>query len=384
MIASSVESRDAIIDALQKVAENGIPSPESTAMLDVGTRAYLQYIEGEVVDDLLGHGGATFKVYEGSYGAGKTHLLQLLSGLGLERGMAVAQTNLSRSMGLEEWQAVTSYILGRIQLLVDGQRFRSLPGILGALRGSVDEPAKTLRNAPLPHAGFKEAMWQMTAGPLAGAESSEILARYLQGERVLVRDLRGAGFMQVKDPLSKRNAESVLATALSGLRLLGIPGTMLLFDENEELLADASSKKTRAAANLMRRMIDACATGGLPGTLTVFTVLPGFLEHCSQDYPALGQRLQRPRGGDIKPSWRWPVLSIEHVNSITNQDEFLASIIKVFHRLADACGVTDGVLGGDLHQHGQQALAGQAGSGYRRQLMKVLASVTLQAIEVNE
>ena len=48
------------------------------------------------------------------------------------------------------------------------------------------------------------------------------------------------GIRGVKAPLSKRNAEHVMNTVATTLHALGVPGTLLAFDENEQTLATSN------------------------------------------------------------------------------------------------------------------------------------------------
>jgi len=165
----------------------------------------------------------------------------------------------------------------------------------------------------------------MTRGSKLSPDAHDKLRRFLHGERVRVSDLRKLGITGVKHPLSQRNAEQVLSTALNSLSALGVPGTVLLFDETEKAFRSprsTPSKKVRVSANLIRRLIDACSSGGLERVLVVFAVLPGFLNNCAEAYPALGQRLQMPRKAGDSAGWRSPVLPLAAVNSTASPEEF--------------------------------------------------------------
>ena len=383
LAAATLPDPAMVREALEQVAQYGILGGASAAILDVGTGGFLAYFEGEILDDLVARGGATCRFFEGSYGAGKTHLLRLLGELATARGLATVQTELSRDLGLEDWSLITKYILEQIEVRIAGETVRSLPAILSALgRGGLAGVA-ALKRANLPHAGFRAAMLRAVGEPAVPAP----LRDYLHGERIGAVQLRRAGIAGVKDPLSRRNAEQVLNTVLSGLAHLGLPGVLLLFDENEQTLASnraALSKRLQVAANVMRRLIDGCTTGGLVGTVAVFAVLPGFLENCSRQYPALGQRLEMPRGGQATPAWRWPVLPVEAVGTVAGHEEFLEGAIGVFGRLVDGCGGEAGGLAEAMRADGARVLAEQAGAGYRRPLMKRLASLALERLDRDE
>ena len=371
---------------LEQVAQYGTVGGEGAGLLDVGTGDFLAFFEREILDDLVARGGATCRFFEGSYGAGKTHLLRLLGEVAAARGMATVRTELSRDLGLEDWSLITKYVLEQVEVRVGGETVRSLPAILSALGGTGLAGVAALKRAALPHAGFRAAMLRAVGDPSPPAP----LVRFLRGERVGAVELRRAGLAGIKDPLSRRNAEQVLNTVVSGLSHLGLPGTILLFDENERTLATdraALSKRLQVAANVMRRFIDGCTTGGLVGTVAVFAVLPGFLENCTRLYPALGQRLEIGRGGDLAgegvtaPAWRWPVLPIEAVGSTPAPEAFLDGVAGRLERLVVECGGAADGLGEVLRAEGSGVLAEHAGSGYRRPLMKRLAALTLARLD---
>jgi hypothetical protein len=379
-VISALKDPDLVRDLLEHIAQYGTLGTSDAGLVDIGTGEYLSFVERELLDDLVFSGGATCRFFEGSYGAGKTHMLHLLEELGTRRGMVTLRTELSADLPLENWHAITRYLLENLVLSVNGQPARGLPAILGSLRSSGIADADALKHASLPHAGFRNAM----VHGLAEDSLPMSLARYLSGQRVPARDLRLDGFAGIKDPLSQRNAELVLETVTGGLYKLGIRGTMLLFDETERSLTSSRSQagtKVLVAANLMRRLIDACTTGRLIGTMIVFAVLPGFLENCTRVYQALGQRLEMMRGVDSDPAWRWPVLPIEAVSSMNGREEFLSGAVERFCQLVAQCGGKTGGLESRLLEEGHDVLEAQAGSGYRRTLVKRLAAVAIERIE---
>lgn len=378
--ANPIAEVEAIRDALEQVAQNGTLGRSNAKLFDVGTDHFLDFFESELLDDLIATGGSTCRFYEGGYGAGKTHLLRLLEELAISRGMVTSRIELAHDLPLEDWQATSKYLLHNFSLVSSGRLVRGLPGILASLQKTGLCNVELLRAAQLPHAGFKRAM------SFAAQESSipPSLTRYLLGDRVPASQLVGDGYRGIKDPLSARNAEFVLETVTGGLYHLGVPGTMLLFDETERSLVSNRafpSRKVLVAANLMRRLIDACTTGRLVGTVVVFAILPGFLENCSQVYPALGQRLEMARGVDVLPGWRWPVLPLDGLTMTEDRGDFLRQAsLRIVH-LVNCCGGQGLELEARLLAEGAEVLAGQAGSGYRRVLMKRLAAIAAEHLE---
>ncbi len=369
-----------IRDALDQVAQFGILGTAHARLFDVGTQNFLAHFGAELLDNLILTGGSTCRFYEGGYGAGKTHLLRLLQELGVGRGMACVQTELSHTLPFENAQLITKSLLQHIMIVRDGQTVRGLPNILSTLREGGQSRIANLRKVFLPHAGFKRAM--LLASELSTTSSN--LSRYLLGERVSSALLQQDGYTGVKDPLVPRNAELVLETVTGGLFHLGIPGTMLLFDETERSLvsnANVTPTKVLLAANFLRRLIDACTTERLTGTIVVFAILPGFLENCARVYPALGQRLEMSRGPDARPAWRWPVLPVDALTAARMRDEFVREAAQRFVQLVGQCGRNAAGLEEQLVSEGLKVLNEHAGSGYRRFLMKRFATIAADRLE---
>lgn len=373
---------DALRSALEQLAEHGTPPPGTAPVFDVGTEGFIKFFRNEVLEQLVAPGGATCRFFEGSYGSGKTHLLQLLENQAREQRMAVVWIDLSQALSLQDWRQITRFFLENVTVTFDRDVIRGLPNILERLGRIPIVNAHELEVAMLPHPGFKAAMMCALHPEALSDEASSRLAGYLMGQRVGAGILRRLNVFGVKNPLSARNAEQVLNTVLGGLHCLGLPGTMLLFDENESSfdVRYAYSRRVRLAANLMRRLIDACFTGGLTGTAAVFAVLPGFLEACSMVYPALGQRVQVVRDGRYQPAWRWPVLSVEAVSSVETPEEFLSEAIKALLDIVQRCQRDVAGLGARMQREGQRVLRANAGSGYRRALVKALAATAIERL----
>jgi hypothetical protein len=128
-------------------------------------------------------------------------------------------------------------------------------------------------------------------------------------------------------------------------------------------------------------MIDACFTGTLIGTAAIFAVLPGFMQAAMLAYAALGQRVEMPRRDVLRPAWRWPVLPLEALTSVKDEEDFLHQAVARFESLARSRGVSDVGLAPRLRLVGSAVLAHNVGLGFRRPLMKALALLTLEAIE---
>jgi hypothetical protein len=375
--------RGSVVSALTGLAQTGTPREGAALLLDIGTDDFLRYFDAEILGDLVTNGGATCRFFEGAYGSGKTHLLSLIQTRAVARGMCVVRTDLSQALSLEDWQGIVQHVLEKIECQIRGRRVTSLPRVLTALTAAGMTNVSRLKSTPLPHGGFHRAMSLVVSGEIDDADAQRELFAFLSGGSVSTARLKQVGVRGVRGALSKRNAEHVLRTVINGLRALGVPGTVLLFDEAERAFHVARSTpsvRVRAAANLMRRLVDACATGGVVGTAAIFAVLPRFVESCAMAYDALGQRLASTPDGN-QWAWRWPVLPVEELSTTDGPDAFVEASIARFAELIGHCGGDGTAAQVELSTRGRAVLERNAGSGYRRELMKLLATVSLQYIK---
>jgi hypothetical protein len=297
--------------------------------------------------------------------------------------MVVVEIELSSSLNVEDWQAVTRYVLENLTIERDGQRIRSLPKVLNTLGQEHPEAASRIRALPVPHAGFGEAMRRALDMSEIPSLGRDLLGRFLVGERVSTVQLRRSSVPGVKAPLSGRNAEHALNTVITMLHAIGVPGTMLCFDEHEKTFQYSRRRPPRRitiAANLIRRLIDACPMHRVHGMVAIFAVLPNFLRTCAEAYPALGQRLEVDRSEGVC-GWRWPVLPIAELTTVDGPEEFLEEAAHRFSLLVEQQGVPSNGLRHELRKNGRSILELHAGSGFRRPLMKQLASITLRRLE---
>jgi len=365
-----------IREALEKLAENGLPPADSdlAKVFDVGTGPFIEFFENEVLGRIVMPGGATLKFFEGSHGSGKTHITRLLEESAFNKGCAVVRIDLSQGLSLRYWKSITQTVLESISLSIGSEFVTGLPNILEKLRASNSLRLDRFKNSNLAHPGFRTAMLQVLES--RNPQANDLLEAFLLGERVTVRSLKSVGIRGVKNPLTEQNAEQVLKTVLGGIHLIGIPGTLIIFDENEATF-DFTGRKgawVQTSANKLRRLIDACFTEGLVGTAVVFAVLPGFLERCNTAYPALGERLRMDRSGTFPSSWRWPVLSVDDVGNMVSPENFLQEEIKIMIHLVECLSGDSNGLENQMIDQGSMILQNNAGSGYKREIMKSLAA----------
>ena len=367
---------DQLKEALKDIVTLVIPPrPEFIRLIDVGSERFLDFFEKEILENFVACGGATCRFFEAGYGGGKSHLLHLINHLAVKRRMLVVSIDLTKALSLLEWKDITEHILCNISLHVDGKILKSLPEVLHHV---TEKDRQRVRQLRLAHSGFSNAIALYVSDyQYLDSQGREKLKRFLCGEKIGAGELKRNNIRGVKNPLSKRNAESVLNTVLSALFSLGFNGTVILFDETDQTFSRVQhTAKVQLGANLMRRLIDACSNGTIRGAVAVFAVLPDFLVSCSRAYPALGDRLLMYR--TTEPGWRFPILRIEDITEFAEPEMFMEKVIdKIVEQVASNKKDT---LRRELLIEGRDVLYANPGTNFRRPLLKRLASKTLQMI----
>src|SRR5262245_40527293 len=81
---------------LAQMGENGKPPELGISHVNVGNESYLQVIDAAYVGDLISViEGSSFKLVQGTYGAGKTHFLYCVRDLAWRRGLLAAFVTIS-------------------------------------------------------------------------------------------------------------------------------------------------------------------------------------------------------------------------------------------------------------------------------------------------
>jgi hypothetical protein len=381
---------DDIYDILFALSETGDPPEGAARLIDVGTTDYLNYFENEILDEYIARGGATCRFFEGHYGSGKTHILQLIKDIALDKGYLVVHIDLKKDLNFERWDQITRHILENCYIQSNGQKIKNFPEILSALEFSKNLNKKKIFDMNFSHPCLQNAIKYGLSRSKMNDDEWSYLRSYLLGEKVRVYDLKRNGLKNIKKSLNQNNAEQFLNTFLNSYYNLTGAGVVLLFDETDRLW-DPSNRiplKVKIASNLIRRFIDACSNNSIKGTLAVFAVLPNFIRDCVQCYPALGQRLEvyHPLG-DI--CWRSTLTSVNDLNSeiITINDSseqrrvFLNQAIVKFIDILKYCNINTDNFQNELIQEGIGILKNCAGDNYKRELIKYLTSKTVDRID---
>ncbi|MFT5429784.1 MAG: hypothetical protein ACI9OJ_000456 [Myxococcota bacterium] len=304
---------------LQRLGEGGQPPEHGILSINVGNESYLKILRHEYFENLL-QLGASFKLVQGYFGAGKTHFLYCVRELAWEHGFATAVVELSPSeCPYDDSFKVYRAVVGRIALRSKALLSAPSYGIADLIRDRVDDEldraTAQLKEAGTPSAdsearaavdqwlrrtvgraaceshSFRQAIVAFGRAYLAGNDATEqLVAAWLMGEPVPPGPLREVG---VYEQLGKTNGFTMLRCLTQMVIALGLPGTALLFDEVDRNLS-VSAKRSHAIGDNLRQVIDLCGRHQLPNTLFMYAVPPEFMRNVVPDYPALYQRLKSP------------------------------------------------------------------------------------------
>ena len=287
---------------LESLGSSGKPPDRGLSLINVGNESYLRILKREYLEGLLPAGGATFRIVQAGFGAGKTHFLYCVREMAWESDYAVADVVLSArecpfDKSLMVYRAVASKIALPPASMNDLPR-EGLPFVLEELLdkrlGELGKEAtrvwvkEEIRRLPSDNAAFREAV---TAFLLAILDEDEVnqrvLAAWLLGQPVPPSKHRDVG---VYESLSEANAFPILRSMTQLLPAMGVRGTVVLFDEGDRVMSLTAARSQRLMDNL-RQLIDLCGQARFPSVMVLYAVPPEFLRNVVPDYPALHQRL---------------------------------------------------------------------------------------------
>lgn len=302
---------------LQRLGESGQPPEYGVRRINVGNESYLKVLEHEYFEHQL-RMGASFKLVQGYFGGGKTHFLYCVRELAWDRGFATSVVELSptecpyddsfkvycavvRRIALKPASVLGSASYGLGDLLrnvvddrVDHALGQGLAGEqeINRAKKAVDHWLQTtVSRTPCESHSFRQAVVGFARAYLdQNYEHEQLLEAWLLGEPVPPGDLKELG---VYEQLGKSNGFTMMRCLTQMIVGLGIPGTVLLFDEVDRNLS-VSAKRSQIIGDNLRQVIDLCGRHQLPNTLFMYAVPPEFMRNVVPDYPALYQRLKSP------------------------------------------------------------------------------------------
>ncbi|MBR4984546.1 MAG: DUF2791 family P-loop domain-containing protein [Proteobacteria bacterium] len=293
---------------IQRLGEGGQPPEFGLNRINVGNESYLNVLEHEYFQSLLRH-GSSFKLVQGYFGGGKTHFLHCVRELAWKYGFVSSNVELSPAEcpyddSLKVYQNVASHLMLKPDSILDDPQL----GICNVIRHVLDAKLAEATSAD-PQA--EVTRWIMTKLSRAWCEShscrqaivqfalaslqnnynrEQMLEAWLLGENITVPELKECG---VYEQITKANGFTMMRSLLQMIVALGLPGTVLLFDEVDRNLS-VSAKRSHIIGDNLRQVVDLCGRHQLPHTLFMYAVPPEFMRTVVPDYPALYQRLKSP------------------------------------------------------------------------------------------
>jgi hypothetical protein len=290
------------------MGENGKPPELGIAHVNAGNESYLRVIDAAYIQDLICTAeGSSFKLVQGTYGAGKTHFLYCVRDLAWRRRLLTALVTISpKECPFNRPAAVYRAVAQRLERprAAGGEEMRGIDDLIrqcvedrvaedgrDETRGWID---KALARAQFTRHSFRDAVTGFARAVVDGDEpAARRMGAWLRGEDVSLAEAKLAGIYEVP---SNENGFGMLRSLVQLVPRLGWQGCVLLLDEAERRMS-ADDKPTKALGETvdhLRELIDLCGRSELPRTLVLYAVTPMFTEHVLPMYPALQQRLGAP------------------------------------------------------------------------------------------
>jgi hypothetical protein len=227
---------------LAQMGENGKPPELGIAHVNAGNESYLRVLDTAYIQDLLcTTEGSSFKLVQGTYGAGKTHFLYCVRDLAWRRRLLTAFVTISpKECPFHRPLAVYRAIAQRIERPrgPGGDEIRGLDDLLrqciehrvaddgrDETRGWIDG---TLARAPFTRHSFRDAVTGFSRAVIDHDEpAARRLGAWLRGEDVSLTEAKASGIYEVP---SNDNGFGLLRSLVQLVPRLGWQGSVLLLD----------------------------------------------------------------------------------------------------------------------------------------------------------
>jgi hypothetical protein len=304
------------------MGENGKPPEVGISHVNVGNESYLKVIDATYIKDVVKAAeSSSFKLVQGTYGAGKTHFLYCVRDLAWRRGLLSAYVTISpRETPFNRPLAIYRAIAQRLELPRGpaGDETRGIDDIIRRRIEVMQEDgedvhawAANLARAPITRHSFRDAVVGFARAVIDREDrTAQRLAAWLRGEDVSLVEAKSVGIYEVP---GNDNGFGMVRSLVQLVPRLGFDGTVLLLDEAERRLS-IDVKPTKAVAETvdhLRELVDLCGRSELPRTLIFYAVTPAFTQQILPLYPALQQRLGTPIQFASIQNPKAPVIDLE-------------------------------------------------------------------------
>jgi hypothetical protein len=289
---------------VQRMGETGQPPERGALAANIGTQPMLDVLRDEYLVPMRETGrNSSFKLVQAPFGGGKTHFLHCLREMAWRDGFATSVVGISpEACPFDDTVAIYREVVANLELPPDGPEEDPQPGLETVLRFLIEDKVEKhgvgevrtwLRDE------FARARIDSTAVSRAAErfmlavidrddETEDLMRAFLRGEQVTAAEMAQH---RIRELLDKKQAFRFLRSVAQMLRVLGVPGIVLLFDEMDRVMS-LSVRRRKAIGDNLRQMIDHCGQSSLPAVLWVYAVPPEFMTTVVPEYPALEQRLK--------------------------------------------------------------------------------------------
>jgi hypothetical protein len=307
---------------LAQMGENGKPPELGISHVNVGNESYLKVIDATYIKDVVKTAeSSSFKLVQGTYGAGKTHFLYCVRDLAWRRELLTAYVTISpKETPFNRPLAIYRAVAQRLELPrgANGEETRGVDDVLRRTIEAMQEDGTDVREwidglarAAFTRHSFRDAVVGFARAVVERDRPAEQrLAAWLRGEDVSLAEAKAVGVYELP---GNDNGFGMMRSLLQLVPRLGYAGTVLLLDEAERRLS-IDVKPTKAVAETvdhLRELVDLCGRAELPRTLIFYAVTPAFTQQILPMYPALQQRLGSPIQFVSPQNPKAPVIDLE-------------------------------------------------------------------------
>lgn len=290
---------------LDRMGSTGQPPERGAHLVNVGTDEYLDVLLHECLKPIKDRiASSTFKLIQAPFGGGKTQFLRSLREIAWKEGFATVPVGLSpKECPFDRSDAIYRAVARSIEYPPGGLEDEPQMGLERFLERVAEERigeagreafgewvADELRRAELESRAFRRAsyLW-FTAYLENDLDEQNLLMDYLMGEALPKAELSSR---RLTEELTDKVAFRWLRSLTRLVHVLGLPGTVMLFDEMDRNMS-LPVKRRRAVGDNLRETIDQCGQERiLPGVVWCYAVPPEFMDTVVPEYPALAQRLR--------------------------------------------------------------------------------------------
>lgn len=367
---------------LDRMGTNGQPPERGARFVNVGTDPILELLRDEYLRPIKASGrNSAFKLVQATFGGGKTHFLHCMRELAWLEGFATSLVGLSpKECPFDEPTKIYQAVASRLEHPVADLQQEPHTGVRSVLReiaqrrveesgkqAFVDWLREEFTGRPIESVTVHRAVQVFLQAAVDGDQATmEVVGDVLLGERVPANE---TSQYRLREVLSDDVAFRWLRSLVQCLTALGMPGTVLMFDEMDRNMSLGVRRRREIGDNL-RQMIDYCGQSLLPGVFWLYAVPPEFFTTIVPEYPALAQRLKNAaQFSTLNPLE--PIIDLERLG--TGPEELLFQIGDKLLRLEQHIhgnALDDKLQRANLRALAKHFAARALESGVRREFVK--------------